>query len=101
MSKGVVTAALLQVPSALPLKYRVFHDGCASTLRCCDAAFHAAPLQGMEGRLDAVICLLGTFSHMTTNDQAVASFQCIAKHLRQGGFFLMELAHPGGCTAGG
>lgn len=40
--------------------------------------------------------LLGTFSHMTTNDQAVGAFRSIAKHLRPGGMLLLELAHPGG-----
>lgn len=52
-------------------------------------------IQGLEGSFDAAICLLGTFSHMTTNDQAVSSFSCISRHLRPGGMFLLELAHPG------
>ena len=49
----------------------------------------------MEAQLDAVLCLLGTFSHMTTNDMAAAAFRCAAAHLRPGGLLLLELAHPG------
>ncbi|KAI8470291.1 MAG: S-adenosyl-L-methionine-dependent methyltransferase [Monoraphidium minutum] len=58
-------------------------------------------IEGMEGQLDLAACLLGTFSHMVTNDQAVAAFTCIAKHLRPGGVLLLELAHPGDLFDGG
>lgn len=42
-----------------------------------------------------VICMLGTLSHMLDNQQASACFQHVSKHLRPGGLFVLELAHPG------
>lgn len=52
-------------------------------------------VEGMESRLDLVLSLLGTFSHMTTNAAAVGAFTSVARHLRPGGMLLLELAHPG------
>eukprot|EP00878_Enallax_costatus_P031325 GHUV01034251.1.p1 GENE.GHUV01034251.1~~GHUV01034251.1.p1 ORF type:complete len:319 (+),score=64.45 GHUV01034251.1:357-1313(+) len=52
-------------------------------------------LQGMLGRLDMIVCLLGTLSHMLNNKQACACFQQVSRHLRPGGLFVLELAHPG------
>jgi hypothetical protein len=49
----------------------------------------------MEGGLDAALCLLGTFGHMTSSAKAVGCFRCVARHLRPGGLFMLELAHPG------
>eukprot|EP00879_Flechtneria_rotunda_P020693 GHRR01021778.1.p2 GENE.GHRR01021778.1~~GHRR01021778.1.p2 ORF type:complete len:166 (+),score=42.54 GHRR01021778.1:1026-1523(+) len=49
----------------------------------------------MEGQFDLVVCLLGTLSHMLDNRQAAACFQHVAKHLRPGGLFILEVAHPG------
>lgn len=63
---------------------------------CAPLHVHA---QGQEGKLDAVVCLLGTFSHMTTNDMAAGAFGCAARHLRPGGMLLLELAHPGAGAA--
>lgn len=51
--------------------------------------------QGMEGKFDMVVCLLGTLSHMVDNRQAAAAFKQAARHLRPGGLLLLELAHPG------
>jgi SAM-dependent methyltransferase len=51
--------------------------------------------QGMSGRFDMVACLLGTLSHCLDNKQAAAAFAAAAQHLRPGGLFLIELAHPG------
>ncbi len=44
---------------------------------------------------DLIMCLLGTFSHMTDNEQAASCFRSVARHLRDGGIFVLELAHPG------
>lgn len=55
-------------------------------------------VQGMEGALDMVVCMLGTLSHMLTNKQAAAAFGEAARHLRPGGLLLLELAHPGNST---
>lgn len=49
----------------------------------------------MEGKLDMVVCMLGTLSHLLDNKQAAAAFSQAAKHLRPGGLFVVELAHPG------
>ncbi|MEW5306851.1 MAG: hypothetical protein WDW36_009289 [Sanguina aurantia] len=46
-------------------------------------------------RFDMVICLLGTFSHMTTNAAAGKCFGEVARHLSPGGVFILELSHPG------
>lgn len=40
---------------------------------------------------DLVYCALGTFEHMLTADDAVASLRCAAKHLAPGGVFVCEL----------
>ncbi|WIA32247.1 hypothetical protein OEZ86_003094 [Tetradesmus obliquus] len=52
-------------------------------------------VQGMSGSFDMVVCLLGTLSHMLDNKQAAACFKRVAQHLRPGGLFVLELAHPG------
>ena len=52
-----------------------------------------ARVQGQK--FDMIMCLLGTFSHMLENSQAVACFQRIAQHLEEGGVVVIELAHPG------
>jgi len=44
---------------------------------------------------DLALCMLGTFTHLLSNAQALASFQCISSALRPGGLFVLELAHPG------
>lgn len=51
--------------------------------------------QGMAGRFDMVVCLLGTLSHCLNNKQAAACLRCAAAHLRPGGVLVVELAHPG------
>ena len=59
---------------------------------------HPLPLDFMlqdQGQCDLVMCLLGSFSHLLENEAAVASFRCIASHLRTGGLLVLELAHPG------
>jgi SAM-dependent methyltransferase len=57
------------------------------------------PAQGMAGNFDMVVCLLGTLSHMLDNKQAAACFRKVAQHLRPGGLFVLELAHPGALGA--
>ncbi|EFJ47378.1 hypothetical protein VOLCADRAFT_92195 [Volvox carteri f. nagariensis] len=44
---------------------------------------------------DMVICLLGTFSHLLDTQQAISCFRKVGEHLRPGGLFVVELAHPG------
>jgi SAM-dependent methyltransferase len=63
-----------------------------SPLLCADVYVQR---QGMEGKFDMVVCLLGTLSHMLDNKQAAAAFRQAARHLRPGGMLLLELAHPG------
>ncbi len=41
-----------------------------------------------------VVCLLGGFSHMLTNNDAIQCLQRVAEALRPGGLFVVELAHP-------
>jgi SAM-dependent methyltransferase len=53
----------------------------------------------MSGSFDMIVCLLGTLSHMLDNKQAAACFRRVAQHLRPGGLFVLELAHPGGRQA--
>lgn len=57
-------------------------------------------IAAVEGQLDVAVCLLGTFAHMTSNEAAIASLRCVARHLRPGGLLLLELAHPGACCSG-
>lgn len=44
---------------------------------------------------DMALVLLGTFSHLLENEQALACMQRVGKHLKQGGLLVLELAHPG------
>ncbi|KAF8071206.1 hypothetical protein HT031_001289 [Scenedesmus sp. PABB004] len=55
----------------------------------------AFDLPGLAGRLDMAVCLLGTLSHMLDNAAAASCFAAVARHLRPGGLFVVELAHPG------
>jgi hypothetical protein len=54
---------------------------------------------------DMAMVLLGTFSHLLDNAAALACLQGVARHLRQGGLLVVELAHPGepwrGCHGAG
>ncbi|GIL89545.1 hypothetical protein Vretimale_1894 [Volvox reticuliferus] len=44
---------------------------------------------------DMVVCLLGTFSHILDTQQAISCFRRVSEHLRPGGLFVLEMAHPG------
>lgn len=55
----------------------------------------AFDLPGRENQLDLVLCVIGTFSHLQDNASAAAAMRCIARHLRPGGLFILELGHPG------
>lgn len=68
-------------------------DAASVTLQQGDMTNFVVP--GKEGTFDMAMCLLGTFSHLTENAQAAASFACVFRHLRPGGLFVLELAHPG------
>jgi SAM-dependent methyltransferase len=46
-------------------------------------------------KFDLATCLLGTLSHALTNAAAAATLRRVAAHLRPGGLFVLELAHPG------
>jgi SAM-dependent methyltransferase len=56
-----------------------------------DMASFDVPLKSF----DMVVCLLGTFSHLLDTRQAISCFRHVAQHLREGGLFVLELAHPG------
>jgi SAM-dependent methyltransferase len=43
---------------------------------------------------DTAWLLLGSLQHLTRNDDVVRCFQCVNKHLRPGGTFILELPHP-------
>ncbi|GFH14202.1 methyltransf_25 domain-containing protein, partial [Haematococcus lacustris] len=48
-----------------------------------------------EQQFDMVTCLLAGLSHVLDNSQASAAFACVARVLKPGGLFVVELAHPG------
>mmetsp|Transcript_38695 Transcript_38695/g.93724 ORF Transcript_38695/g.93724 Transcript_38695/m.93724 type:complete len:266 (+) Transcript_38695:193-990(+) len=43
---------------------------------------------------DTAWLLLGSLQHLTTNDDVIKCFQCVNRHLRPGGTFILELPHP-------
>jgi SAM-dependent methyltransferase len=45
-------------------------------------------------RVDIAQCLFDSFSHCTTDDDAVATLRCAARALRKGGILILELTHP-------
>ena len=45
-------------------------------------------------RVDIAQCLFDSFSHCTTDGDAVATLRCAARALRKGGILLLELTHP-------
>ncbi|KAL6753552.1 hypothetical protein V8C86DRAFT_454871 [Haematococcus lacustris] len=54
-----------------------------------------------EQQFDMVTCLLAGLSHLLDNSQAAAAFACVARVLKPGGLFVVELAHPGDLFDGG
>eukprot|EP00200_Dunaliella_tertiolecta_P003759 CAMPEP_0202358214 /NCGR_PEP_ID=MMETSP1126-20121109/11958_1 /ASSEMBLY_ACC=CAM_ASM_000457 /TAXON_ID=3047 /ORGANISM="Dunaliella tertiolecta, Strain CCMP1320" /LENGTH=327 /DNA_ID=CAMNT_0048951305 /DNA_START=70 /DNA_END=1054 /DNA_ORIENTATION=- len=58
-------------------------------------SFRAPNLLAGSGGFDMVTCLLGTFSHLLDNTQALQAFSCIHNALNPGGLFVLELSHPG------
>jgi hypothetical protein len=42
-----------------------------------------------------VMCLLGTFTHVLNNMDALTAFSSAAAALQPGGLFIVELTHPG------
>ncbi|HKW45088.1 MAG TPA: class I SAM-dependent methyltransferase [Candidatus Eremiobacteraceae bacterium] len=48
----------------------------------------------VEQKVDIAQCLFDSFSHCTTDDDAVAALRCVARALRKGGVFVLELTHP-------
>jgi len=44
--------------------------------------------------VDIAQCLFDSFSHCTTDEDAVATLRCAARALRRGGILLLELTHP-------
>ncbi|KAF5832812.1 S-adenosyl-L-methionine-dependent methyltransferase [Dunaliella salina] len=57
--------------------------------------FRAQSLLGGSGGFDMVTCLLGTFSSLLDNTQALQAFSCTHNALNPGGLFVLELSHPG------
>lgn len=45
-------------------------------------------------KVDIAQCLFDSFSHCTTDEDAVATLRCTARALRKGGILLLELTHP-------
>jgi SAM-dependent methyltransferase len=45
-------------------------------------------------KVDIAQCLFDSFSHCTTDDDAVDTLRCVARALRKGGVLVLELTHP-------
>jgi SAM-dependent methyltransferase len=58
--------------------------------------FKRADMRAFElaEKVDVAQCLFDSFSHCTTDDDAVATLRCAARALRKGGVLLLELTHP-------
>jgi SAM-dependent methyltransferase len=48
----------------------------------------------LQQKVDIAQCLFDSFSHCTTDEDAVATLRCAARALRKGGILLLELTHP-------
>jgi SAM-dependent methyltransferase len=45
-------------------------------------------------KVDIAQCLFDSFSHCTTDDDAIETLHCAARALRKGGILILELTHP-------
>jgi SAM-dependent methyltransferase len=48
----------------------------------------------LQQKVDIAQCLFDSFSHCTTDEDAIATLRCAARALRPGGLLLLELTHP-------
>lgn len=55
----------------------------------------SGPSSSSIRQFDMATCLLGTLSHALSNAAAASTLRRAAAHLRPGGVFVLELAHPG------
>ncbi|MCY4609979.1 MAG: class I SAM-dependent methyltransferase [bacterium] len=48
----------------------------------------------IEREVDCAISMLGTVSHLLSNEDMYAHLSCVARSLRPGGVYLLEMVHP-------
>lgn len=48
----------------------------------------------LRERVDVAMCLFDSFTHCTSDEDAIAAFASTGRALRRGGLFILELAHP-------
>jgi SAM-dependent methyltransferase len=54
---------------------------------------------GRSGRFDLAIVMLNSLCHLMTLDELMAHLDSVARHLADGGLYIMELAHPADCLS--
>ena len=59
------------------------------TARILDADMAAFTIDG--GLFDGAVCTVDTFRHLSTEADAISHLQCVARHLRRGGIYLLAL----------
>lgn len=62
------------------------NSGLKADLQCADMTTFVCPKP-----VDAAYCLVNTFRHLLTEDDAIAHLKCVASQLRDGGLYLLGL----------
>ncbi|HRI18924.1 MAG TPA: class I SAM-dependent methyltransferase [Burkholderiaceae bacterium] len=88
--RGVAATALDAVPAMNDLALqRAQREGVALTAVCADMADFR-----LEQRFDMAVLLMDSASYLLDNHAVLRHLACVARHLNDGGVYVLEMSHP-------
>lgn len=90
--RGATAVALDAVPAMCDYALaRAAQDGVALSAVCADMVDFQ-----LEQRFDLALLLMSSASYLLDNDAVLRHLRCVARHLADGGLFVLEMPHPRG-----
>lgn len=88
--RGVAATALDAVPAMIDLALQhARRDGVALTAFCADMVDFR-----LERRFDLAVLLMDSASYLLDNQAMLGHLACVARHLNDGGVYVLEMSHP-------